>query len=73
MSDPLKPSVSLLVKLGSIVVHAEEMLSPDGHAFDRTAIQSGLQDAELQEWIAAMTKMAMLPVKRNAKRKDTHP
>lgn len=64
-SDPLKPSVSLLVKLGSIVIHADEYTSPDGHDFDRTAICSGLMDAEVQEWIAEMTKMAFLPVKRS--------
>jgi hypothetical protein len=62
MSDPLKPSVALLSKIGSIVVHAEEMLSAKGHEYDRQAILSGLQDPELREWIKAMG--AFLPQKR---------
>lgn len=62
--DPLKPSLSLLVKLGSIAVHVEEMLSPKGHDFDKTAIDSLLTDAEVIEWRKAMDNMAMLPVKR---------
>lgn len=35
IGDALKPSPMLLCLLGSIVVHAEELLSPDGHAFDK--------------------------------------
>jgi len=62
MSDPLKPSVALLSKIGSIVVHAEEMLSPRGHDYDRQAILSGLQDVEVREWITAMG--VFLPKKR---------
>ena len=62
--DPLKPPIGLLVKLGSIVVHVDEMLSPDGHEFDRGAVEIGMADSELKAWIAAMTKLAMLPVKR---------
>lgn len=62
--DPLKPSISLLIKLGSLVVHADEFLSPNGHPFDRMAFDNGLQDAEVQQWIRQMTKQAFLPVKR---------
>lgn len=64
MTDPLKPSVALLVKLGSIAVHTDEILSPGGHPFDRAALRTLFEDAEVQDWIAQMTKMAMLPVKR---------
>ena len=64
MSDPLKPPVSLLVKLGSIAVHAEEHWSTTGHVFDRTAAEQLLQDKEVRAWLKAMNKMAMLPVKR---------
>ena len=65
MSDPLKPSATILIKLGSIAVHVEEMLSPHGHEFDKVAIQSLLSDPELQEWIKEMTALAFMPVKRN--------
>jgi hypothetical protein len=64
MSDPLKPSASVLVKLGSIAVHAEEFLSDDAHAFDRVAIHTLLLDLELRAWLREMGKMALLPVKR---------
>lgn len=61
--DPLKPPVSLLVKLGSIAVHCEELLSPGGHAFDKTALDGLLNDKEVKEWIKRMG--AFMPVKRN--------
>ena len=67
MSDPLKPSLSLLSKLGSIAVHAQEMFSEagrnfDAYDFDRQAILGLLTDAELQQWIKEMG--VYLPVKR---------
>ena len=64
MSDPLKPSLTLLCKLGSVIVHAEEFFSPKGHPLDKAALDTALQDDEVQEWLVAMGKMAMLPVKR---------
>lgn len=62
--NPLQPSVSLLCKLGSIAVHAEEMVSPTGHALDKQAMETLLQDTEVLLWIAQMDKLAMLPKKR---------
>ncbi len=64
--DILKPSISILVKLGSIAVHVDEFFSPGGHEFDKTAIEQLLQDDEIKEWISQMTKAATLPVKRNS-------
>lgn len=58
------PTMSLMVKLGSIVVHVEEMMSPTGHGFDRVALEGLLNDAEVKDWLKAMDKLAMLPVKR---------
>lgn len=58
------PSLGLLVKLGSIIVHADEMTSQDGHRFDRVAFESLLSDPEVVEWISGMTKAGFLPVKR---------
>jgi hypothetical protein len=63
-TNPLKPDASLLCKLGSIAVHAEEIISPDRHEVDIVAINTLLTDPEVKDWVAAMTKMAMLPVKR---------
>jgi len=66
MKDAFHPDVKLLVKLGSIAVHVEEMLSPLGHHFDRTALEQLLKDPEVREWIERMDNMAMLPKKRTA-------
>jgi len=63
-SDALNPSPALLCKLGSIAVHAEELLSPKGHAFDHTALQMLCEDDEVKQWLQQMNAMAMLPVKR---------
>lgn len=64
IKDPLSPSVSLLCKLGSAVVHIEEATSAKGHTFDRVALNSLLADPELKEWLEAMRRQAFLPVKR---------
>jgi len=64
MSDPLRPSASVLVKLGSIAVHAEEMLGPNGHHFDVGTLQTMLNDPELDAWRDEMSALALLPVKR---------
>lgn len=63
-TDPLKPSVGVLVKLGSIAVHVDEMLGPTGHAFDREALGTLLRDDEVKDWIASMDKLGFMPKKR---------
>lgn len=35
VEDAMQPGITLLVKLGSIAVHVEEMLSAGGHDYDR--------------------------------------
>lgn len=61
-AGPLHPSLSLLCKLGSCVVHAEEFLSPGGHQFDAEAIRGIVNDPEIRTWINAMGPF--MPVKR---------
>lgn len=63
-NDPLKPSVTVLIKLGSIAVHAEELTSPKGHQFDKAALDTVLHDPEVREWLSQMDKLAFLPKKR---------
>lgn len=63
MADPLKPDVTLLIKLGSIIVHTEELWSPGGHEFDKIAAETLLKDPEIRDWIEAMG--AFLPLKRS--------
>lgn len=62
--SPLKPSASLLIKLGSIIVHQEEMMSSKGHYFDKAALDNVRNDPEVVEWIKQMNTLAFLPVKR---------
>lgn len=62
--DTLKPPVTVLMKLGSLAVHVEELLSPDGHEFDKAVIDALLQDEELKIWLEEMDEMAFLPKKR---------
>ena len=52
----------LLCKLGSIVVHTEEMLSAKGHHFDLTALKGLLADPEVVAWVKSMG--VYLPAKR---------
>ena len=61
----LTPGVSLLVKLGSIAVHADEATAAGGHEFDITAIRSLLNDPEVSTWLKRMDAIAFLPKKRN--------
>lgn len=62
--DPLSPGPALLAKLGSIIVHADELTSPQGHYFDQSALRALLEDEEVQAWLAAMDDMAFIPKKR---------
>lgn len=63
-NNDLAPALTVLIKLGSLAVHIEELLSPYGHSFDRSAIESLLTDPELKEWLVKMDKLAFLPKKR---------
>lgn len=62
--DPLRIGVSMAVKLGSIAVHAQELLSPKRHEVDVAALRTLLEDQEVTQWLDAMSKMAFLPVRR---------
>lgn len=55
-------SLSLAVKLGSIVVHADELTGPDGRELDQQVIRHALDDMEVIAWIKDMG--CLLPVKR---------
>lgn len=60
----LNPSASLLCKLASITVHADELLSSNGHPMDRDALLSVINDPEVRGWISEMQAAALAPVKR---------
>lgn len=61
-ADPLAPDLPLLMKLGSIVVHAEELISPKGHLVDRAAITALLANDDVKQWVKDMG--VYLPLKR---------
>lgn len=56
-------SMSLAVKLGSVVVHADELTSPQGHRFDSSTLRSLVEDSEIQEWLDSFSS-GLLPAKR---------
>jgi hypothetical protein len=62
----MHPSASLLCKLGSIIVHAEEAVSADGHQFDLIALKQLIADPEVDSWLKGMQTAAFLPVKRRS-------
>lgn len=62
--DAMEPHPRVTIKLGSLARHAEEALSGDGHHMDQVAIEGVLADPEVQAWMKAADKRALLPVKR---------
>ena len=63
MSRLTELDLTLLVKLGSIAVHADELTSPGGHDFDRVAMRQLIEDPDVVAWVKAMG--ALLPRKRS--------
>jgi len=66
-SDPLQPPAAVLIALGSIVVHYEELTSPGGHPLDAQAVELLRNDPMVDEWfqqMGRMGRMALLPIKR---------
>jgi hypothetical protein len=64
--NPLSPPASVIVKLGSIARHVEELCGPQPHVLDQHALEALLGDPEVQEWMKAADGVALLPVPRNA-------
>ncbi len=78
-SDPLAPATDVLIKLGSLAVHVEELIEcaggfeefegtllllSDAIPFDVAAIRTILEDESFKAWRAEMSRLALLPVKR---------
>ena len=62
--DALNPPPSLLAKIGSAIVHLDEMSGPAGHHFDKAALDQVMSDPEVKEWLEAMAELALVPRKR---------
>ena len=65
MSRMTEWNLSTLVKLGSIVVHADELTSPGGHEVDKVALRSLLTDPEVMEFLGKFDAAGFLPKKRS--------
>jgi len=64
IAETFIPSLTTLIKIGSLIIHYQEWTSRDGHPQDKNAIDTLESDPEVIEWISKMTKMAFLPIKR---------
>lgn len=58
-----KPT-SLLIKLGSLAIHVEEMFGSNGHQFDVEVIKTLLNDAEIRDFLDNPEMAVFLPIKR---------
>ena len=65
-ANPMEPPATLLVKLGSALVHAQELTEPGAHHLDLEAFKGICADPEVVAWLEAMGALALLPVKRSA-------
>jgi len=61
----LEMTLTLQIKLGSLIVHYEEWTSANGHPHDEIAINDLRNDPEVIEWMNSMKAQAFLPVKRS--------
>ena len=61
--DFLVLTPSLAAKLAAIAVHADEMLSPHAHAFDKVALGVSCRDPEVLDWLVRCGPLA--PVARS--------
>ena len=62
--NPFEPTPTLLISLGSLIVHYEEWTSQKGHDNDKIAIDSIRNQPDVKEWFEQMSNSAFLPLKR---------
>ncbi len=63
--NPSSPSKTLLVKLTSLIVHYQELVSPSGHPMDKIEIEQLEKDPEVKAWFKHMAELQLLPIKRS--------
>lgn len=56
---------TLQAKLGSLLVHVDEYLSPGGHQVDREAICDLIRSDEVAAWLEDLETLGVLPQKRD--------
>ena len=62
MMKAFQLDAALASKIASVIVHADEMFSEDGHYFDKIALQQAVSDPEIKAWIKSLGPLA--PLKR---------
>lgn len=62
MAEKVEIDLGTLIKLGSIAVHADEMLSADGREVDKQTVKNLLADPDVVKWIK--DNVVYLPRKR---------
>jgi hypothetical protein len=65
--------VSVVVKLGSILVHIDEGLTAEGHPFDFETIRSLLADRDIQALLKFLDRDGLLPLRRDGIRYHKRP
>ncbi len=60
----LRPTLSLLVKLGSIARHVEEATGPAPSPLDLQAAATLARDPEVTAWLTKADRHALLPLPR---------
>ena len=66
--DPaLRFDLGLFASLGSLAVHVDEALSPDGHRFDALAMQGITAQPNVQQFVGALQAQGLVPEKRTKK------
>lgn len=68
-NNPMKPEATLLIAIGSALIHFEEFESEDGRPVDLDQARLIMTRPDVKAWISEMNAMAFLPVKRDKKAK----
>lgn len=64
VAPALRYDLGTFAALGSLAVHVDEALSPNGHAFDALAMQSIVAQPNVQAFVGALQGAGLVPEKR---------
>ena len=56
----------LASKIASVIVHADEATSLDGHHFDKVTLLQAIHDPDVQAWVKSLGPLAPLKRKPHA-------
>ena len=58
------PSPQVGIKLASLVIHAEEAISPQGLPIDLDVFAVGMRDPDLRAYMEELDALGLLPLRR---------